>query len=93
MLSSQIEKIASLIETRTVVVSHEIARQLPRQPGFPPEASFPLLLPNVLPADVDRVLFLDPDLLILDDISTTWNTELGGSVLAAVSDQVIPTCS
>lgn len=46
-----------------------------------------LNLPNVLP-DVDRVLFLDGDIVILKDLTSLYNVDLGDCVIAAVRDLV-----
>ncbi len=90
---SDINAIGKLIDTETIVPADEAIRNLPQQSAFPPEASFPLLLADVLPDDVERVLFLDPDLLILDDVGEIWDTELGDNTIAAAGDLAIPTCS
>ena len=45
-----------------------------------------LLLDQLLPASVTKVIYLDTDLLVLDDIEKLWNTPLGGPPLAAVPD-------
>lgn len=63
---------------------------LPRLASHSLEAYLPLCLANSLP-DLDRVLFLDADMLCLDDLRTVWNAELGGRVAGAVPDQAIPT--
>lgn len=42
-----------------------------------------LILPSLLP-ELEKVLYLDCDLLVLDDISDLWATELGGRSCAAV---------
>jgi len=42
------------------------------------------LLPEVLPHAVEKVLYLDPDMLVLSDIEEVWQTDLGESLLAAV---------
>jgi lipopolysaccharide biosynthesis glycosyltransferase len=59
---------------------------------FPVEASFPLLLPDLLPPAVERVLFLDADLLVRADISPLWHTPLPTQTLAAAVDQAVLTC-
>ena len=41
---------------------------------------------TVLPKDVERVLCLDCDTVVLDDLSEFWNTELGDNVMAGVAD-------
>ena len=89
---SGVEPIAKLIDTFPIVPGDAAIRKLPRQSGFPPEASFPLLLSECLPADVERVLFLDPDLLVLADVGEIWHTELGDNIIAAVPDMAIPSC-
>lgn len=50
-----------------------------------------LFMPQVLPKDVDRCLFLDVDMVINGDIDYLYNWDLKGSVLAACED--IPDCT
>jgi len=40
----------------------------------------------VLPADIDRVLYLDVDLLVLDDIDKLWAADLAGKAVGAVAE-------
>ncbi len=42
------------------------------------------LLPQILPTSEDKVIYLDPDLVVLSDIETLWNVELADALLAAV---------
>jgi lipopolysaccharide biosynthesis glycosyltransferase len=85
--------ISRLVETHSIVPSAESVAALPRHPRLPPEAAFPLLLPELLPETLDRILFLDADLLVLDDLAKLWETPLGERVLAAAPDAAIPLCS
>lgn len=41
-----------------------------------------ILLPDMLP-DVDRVLYLDCDVIVTDDLEPLWSTDLGGHPFAA----------
>ncbi len=66
---------------------------LPVRRPFTREAYFPLLLPDVLPTALDRVLFLDADLLVLDDLTPLWTVDLEGAPVAAVADGAIPLVS
>lgn len=43
-----------------------------------------LLLDRLLPDTVDRVLYLDCDTIVLDDLHNLWSTDMEGSVLGAV---------
>jgi lipopolysaccharide biosynthesis glycosyltransferase len=45
-----------------------------------------LLLPYVLPQSVEKVLYLDSDILVLDDLQTLLRLDLQGSLLGAVVD-------
>jgi lipopolysaccharide biosynthesis glycosyltransferase len=84
--------IGSLLETHPILQTSSSLNGLPRHPRFPPEAAVPLLLTELLPADLDRVLFLDADLLVLDDAALLWEIPDGRHALAAVSDPAIPFC-
>jgi lipopolysaccharide biosynthesis glycosyltransferase len=46
------------------------------------------LLPKIFPDPVSKVLYLDPDVLVLDDLRVLWETDLEGSVLGAVEDGI-----
>ncbi|WP_302370602.1 glycosyltransferase family 8 protein [Acidaminococcus massiliensis] len=45
-----------------------------------------LLIPELVPGNVDRVIYLDTDLVVLDDIQELWDMDLGGKPLGAVPD-------
>lgn len=47
-----------------------------------------LFLSTLLPEDCDRVIYLDCDTIICDDISGMWNAELGDNPVAGVQDTV-----
>jgi lipopolysaccharide biosynthesis glycosyltransferase len=90
---AEVDGIDNLVETHSIVPGDEAIERLARDYAFPVEAAFPLLLADVLPESVERVLFIDPDLLVLDDVGEIWETRLGGNVVAAVTDQAIPVVS
>lgn len=54
-------------------------------------AYFRLDIPDIVPADVERVIYLDCDLLVLDDIRLLWQTDLAGNPLGAAEDPGILT--
>lgn len=42
-----------------------------------------IYMADILPGDVKRVIYLDSDIIVVDDIAKLWGVELGGKVLAA----------
>lgn len=52
-----------------------------------------LLIPDYLPSDVDRVLFLDVDLVVNTDISSLYNLKLDGNIIAACEDYLYCGCN
>ena len=49
-------------------------------------AYFRLDIANILPREVDKVIYMDVDLLVLQDIAELWKYNLQGKPLAAVPD-------
>ncbi len=47
-----------------------------------------LLLPAVLPDAVDKILYLDCDTVVADDLAALWNTPLPNAYLAGVQDTI-----
>jgi lipopolysaccharide biosynthesis glycosyltransferase len=45
-----------------------------------------LLIPYLLPETLKKVIYLDCDLLLFDEIATLWNTPLDGFPIAAIQD-------
>ncbi|MEM1211383.1 MAG: glycosyltransferase [Planctomycetota bacterium] len=60
-------------------------RDLPRVRHIPPISFVRVLLPELLPG-LDRVLYVDTDLVIKADVAELWRAGTGGMALAAVRD-------
>lgn len=56
-----------------------------KETKLPTEAYFRLLLPELLPG-IKRVLYLDVDMLILNDLKELYQTKLGNNVMGVVRD-------
>lgn len=63
-------------------------------------SSFPLIVyirlffPLFIPADVDKVIYLDVDMIVRKDISLLWNVDLGDKIIGGVPDRSeIVSCS
>jgi lipopolysaccharide biosynthesis glycosyltransferase len=56
---------------------------------FPRSVWFRILLPELLP-HAERVLYLDSDLIVTDDLQPLWDIDLDGCLLAAVTNPLYP---
>ena len=85
--------LASIVDLCPVLLPAQVLAGLPCDRRFPPEAAAPLLLADVLPRDVGRVIFIDADVLALADVGALWHHDLRGMPIAAVRDPAMPHCS
>jgi lipopolysaccharide biosynthesis glycosyltransferase len=83
-------RLSTVGEIHPIQIPPAFIQRLPADRRFPIEASVPLLLAEVLPPEVERVLFLDADTWVCDDLRPLWAVGLGDQVLAAVADPAIP---
>ena len=60
--------------------------QLPLKGFYSPGTYLNLLLAQILPDEINRVLYLDADTIILDDISALFAEDMQGKTIAAVQD-------
>jgi lipopolysaccharide biosynthesis glycosyltransferase len=63
---------------------------LPTLPYLSPVTYARLLLPDLFP-NLDRVIYLDADVVVQEDVTDLWQTELNGAPLGAVQDFGVPT--
>ena len=47
-----------------------------------------LFVAEMIPDDIDRVLYLDCDMIVCDSLQNLWDTDLRGCVLGAVQDSI-----
>lgn len=73
------------IALRPVAVGSGLFENAPVTKQYPQEMYYRLLTPQLLPGDVRRVLYLDPDTLVINPLRPLWETDLGGCVYAAAS--------
>lgn len=65
--------------------------RLPVNNRFPVESYFRILALFILPDYVDRILWVDADMIIKDNISGLYEMEMGNGAIAVVRDQGPPT--
>ncbi|WP_125766931.1 glycosyltransferase family 8 protein [Lapidilactobacillus wuchangensis] len=72
-------------EFTAVKVDGEQWRQAPTEDRYPIEMYFRLLCGELLPQQLKRVLYLDPDILVLNSVVPLWQLDLGESTFAAAT--------
>lgn len=95
-LADKAKVLASLTDCVTlhwVEPSRSALSGLPTWGRMPTTTYQKLTLGEWLPAHAEKVLWLDCDLLVLDDIMPLWETELGQRHVLAVPDQRVPLVS
>jgi lipopolysaccharide biosynthesis glycosyltransferase len=55
--------------------------------SFPVSAYIRLFAPYFVDQTVNKIIYLDADMILLEDISALWKTDLQGQVIAAVVDR------
>ncbi|MCD7946565.1 MAG: glycosyltransferase family 8 protein [Clostridiales bacterium] len=63
----------------TIFVNAPVTRQ------YPQEMYYRLLAPKLLPETLDRILYLDPDILVINSIRPLWELDLEGNLFAAAA--------
>ena len=68
-----------------IQIDESLFQNAPVTKQYPQEMYYRLLAPHLLPEEVKRVLYLDPDTLVINPIRPLWETELGGRLFAAAA--------
>ncbi len=66
-----------------VLVENELFSGFPMEERFSSEAYFRLIVQDVLPKEVDRLLYFDCDMIVTGDINELYHTELEDKYFAA----------
>jgi lipopolysaccharide biosynthesis glycosyltransferase len=87
--AESIRRLGAMSGGELTIVAHAIGPDavagLPAWGRIPSTMWYRILLPDLLP-DVDRVLYLDADVLVLDALTDLWGLRLDGHYLAAVTN-------
>lgn len=75
------------IKIHSVPVSEEMFRGAPVSDRIPKAAYYRLLAAQYLPAKLDRVLYLDPDIVVINPLDEFYTMDLSGNYFAAASHQ------
>jgi lipopolysaccharide biosynthesis glycosyltransferase len=94
-------KLAKSVKSDLVVITWlSIKNCIPRDTKLPVDSSsLPsniyarLFIAEFLPSHIKKVIYLDVDMIVLQDIATLWDVQFDDKIVAAVQDQFIQTVS
>lgn len=72
-------------EITFVKVEEDAFSDSPASDQYPREMYFRMLAPKLLPDEVKRVIYLDPDILVINAIREFWEMDIGDKPFAAAS--------
>ncbi len=75
-------------ELTPVQISRDLFESAPVSRQYPQEMYYRLLAPFVLPPELDRILYLDPDILIINSLCPLWETDMKGHAFAAACHNI-----
>ncbi|MGR5154517.1 glycosyltransferase family 8 protein [Photobacterium swingsii] len=91
---ARIEQIKLSISDKGSVSFYEVDsnsfKNMPVSNQWPEAIYYRILIPQLLPSSVERVLYCDCDVMIRGSIDELWNIELEGYSIAAVEDVLSP---
>jgi len=73
------------VELIPIKIDRAYFKEAPVSQKYPQEMYYRLLSHLWLHNDIKKILYLDPDILILNSIKPLWNTDLKGKIFAAAS--------
>lgn len=82
-LSTFIESLGGVLEVRKV--SSDFWKDAPTVKRYPHEMYFRLMCGEILPKDLDRILYLDPDTLVINSVEKLWELDLEGHMIGAAT--------
>lgn len=68
-----------------VMVNEALFRAAPTTRRYPQEMYYRLLAPQLLPKTLDRIIYLDPDTLVINTLRPLWELDLEGNLFAAAA--------
>lgn len=73
------------VKLHPMTMDADLFENAPTNKRYPKEMYYRLLSPLVLPTELERVLYLDPDMLIINSLKPLWELNLYGKTFAAAS--------
>lgn len=68
-----------------ILIDRTFFEDAPVSRQYPQEMYYRLVAPLLLPPTLDRILYLDPDILVINPVRPLWELSLGENIFAAAS--------
>lgn len=68
-----------------ILVKESLFQQAPVSRQYPKEMYYRLLAPHLLPDTLSKIIYLDPDTLVINPLRPLWETSLHSSLFAAAA--------
>lgn len=84
-----LQKLAELYDNHMIFLPIDLkllSKKLPRTAAWPVEVYFRLLLPDLLPEEVDRILYLDSDIIVNQELRSFYQTDFAGKLIIGCRD-------
>ena len=81
---------AQRVSLTAIQVDRTIFKDAPTSKRYPQEMYYRLLAPLILPESIDRILYLDPDILVINPVRPLWETRLPEYAFAAADHSIVP---
>ena len=73
------------VELTPIQVDRTFFKNAPISKQYPQEMYYRLLAPQLLPESLERILYIDPDILVINPVRPLWEMNLNGKAFAAAS--------
>lgn len=86
---NKLERLTEEFENHLVLLPIDTGRlseKLPRTMEWPVEVYFRLLLPDLLPEEVDRILYLDADIIVNQNLRSFYESDFAGKLILGCRD-------
>ena len=68
-----------------IIVDSKLFKEAPVSSQYPKEMYYRLLAPHLLSHDIRRIIYLDPDTLVINPVRALWETDLKDCIFAAAA--------
>ncbi|WP_125567486.1 glycosyltransferase family 8 protein [Companilactobacillus insicii] len=77
------------IEYHPIIIGDELFKDAPTTDRYPATIYYRLLAQEFLPKDIDRILYLDVDILVINSLLPLYNLSFDGNLYAAASHSAL----